>query len=509
MKTTTAACLILLSGLLAAAPALAQDKVLSMSLQDCLDRAMEKNLDLRVQRFAPRLAGEVVAQARERFLPTLSFSANTRRLRSPSYSYLTAANEVRESYSAYSGNVLQNLPTGGNLEINLDTYMDDSNTNFQTINPRYGSTLAFQMTQPLLKNFGFKVARHDIIVARNSYDASELTARTAAANAIYNIEDAYWNLVFRREDLDVKRRSLALARDLLDRNRKQLEIGMMAPIETISAESEVATREVEILQAEVALRNAEDTLRTLLDIREPGTVIEPKDRPTTEPRPVSLESAQALALAQRPEILSARLDVQSRDVDLLYARNQLLPQLDLTASYWSPGVSGTQILYKDNDPLSGVIIGTLPGGSSTSLKDALRGKSPNWSVAMTLSLPLNTVVSRAAAASARLSWDRAKVSVERAEQQVLLEVRNAAREVEANYKRILATQAALRLAEKKLEAEEKKVKAGLSMNYTLLQIQRDLAQARSQELQARVDYALALARLDRATGSTTGSGLNI
>jgi outer membrane protein TolC len=273
----------------------------------------------------------------------------------------------------------------------------------------------------------------------------------------------------------------------------------------LTAESEVAGRKADILQAEVLVKNREDTLRTLLNFTAAdgtGSPLIPSDVPTIEKRDLSVESALALALASRPELMSARVTISNDDLNLTFARNQLLPRLNLVANYWSPAVSGTQILYQDDNPLSGIVIGTIPGGSDQAIKDAVQFKYKNWSVGLSLSIPLNSILSRAQAQQAKISLDQSRIAMQDTEQRIFLEVRNAIRDVENNAQRIEALEVARVLAEKTLDAEERKAKAGMSMSYTVLQRQRDLILAQSRELQSRIDYVLSQARLDRATGLT-------
>jgi len=489
-----------------------QEAAQRITLEACLVRALEKNLDLRIQILEPRMADAAVTQAFERFLPTLSFGIGAESNRSASFSFLDAAESVITRFDDYQAQFRQVLPTGGTLSASLYNYKNKTNLNFQTINPRYGSQLLFAFSQPLLRSFGYRIPRKEILIARQNRDIAENTAKKAVLDTIYAAETAYWDLVFAVEDLEVKRQSIKLARDLLERSRTQREVGMLAPIEVLSAEAEVAAREADILQAEALVKSREDALRAFLDMRTPvgetAAPLVPADAPATEIRTVSVESAVAAALSARPELLSARTGVRSKDLELTYARNQLLPDLSLNLSYWSPGVSGTQILYQDDNPLSGIVVGTISGQAAAAMKDAFHFRYKNWSVGLTLTVPLSTVLTRAAAAQAGLDVERARLVMEKAEQQIILEVRDAVRDVETNAKRVAAYEAALRLAEKKLEGEEQKVKVGLSTNYTLLQVQRDLAAAKSLHLRARIDSALSQARLDKATGASL-EGRNI
>jgi outer membrane protein TolC len=215
---------------------------------------------------------------------------------------------------------------------------------------------------------------------------------------------------------------------------------------------------------------------------------------------VDVDEALAVAAANRPDLAAGRIDIRSKELNLTVARNQLLPGLDLTAQYWSPGVSGTQILYEGGNPLFGGVIGTIPGGISDALGDTFQFKYRNWSVGLTLTLPLNSVFSRAAAAQAKVALDQSQARFKNQTQQLDIEVRSAVRSVQTNYMRVQAYRAARELAQKKLEAEEEKLRVGLTTNYFVLQYQRDLADRQSLELRALIDYNLSLAKLAQVKG---------
>jgi outer membrane protein TolC len=206
-------------------------------------------------------------------------------------------------------------------------------------------------------------------------------------------------------------------------------------------------------------------------------------------------------LDKRPDLQDTKVDIESKELNLTYAKNQLLPDLSLDANYWSPGISGTQLIYDPLDPF-GPPIDIIPGGSTVALKDALGLKYENWSVGLTLSIPFNTVITRAQQAQARVDLKQTTLRLKNQQQQLALEIKNAVRAVQTDYKRVQAYGVARELAEKKLEAEEKKLKVGLTTNYVVLQHQRDFADARSAELRAIIDYNLSLAQLDRAMGTS-------
>jgi len=487
-----------------AAGAFSQTEEKTLSLDDCIKTALQNNLGVAVEILNPEIADASISLARERFLPQFSMRYFTQNTNSPSFSWIDATDQVTTEYKNYVGYFEQNLPFGTNFTATLFSYQNETNQKFQTINPRFGSTLQFEVTQPLLRNFGWRVNRRQIIIAQNNREMSDSQLRQVLLDTVYNVEEAYWNLVYSIEELRVRNQSLALARDLLKKNRREVEVGTLAPIEILSAEAEVATREADILQADNMVINNENILKTITNWDQEGASgrfkIVPVDSPSYSEIEISLEEALQTAMDKRPDLDSYRWDIRSRDIDFIYAKNQLLPELSLEASYWSPGISGTQILYQDNNPLTNIIIGTIPGAANAALKDAMKFQYQNWSAGLTLTLPTNTLFSRAQYVQARANLEQAKLRLKNQEQQVFLEVSNALQTVQTDFKRIQAYAIARELAEKKLDAEEKKLKVGLTTNYLVLQYQRDLADARSAELRAIIDYNLSQARLTRAMG---------
>lgn len=483
-----------------------KDKALSLTLEDCILRALKNNLAVAVQVMEPKIAETSLARAGEKFIPSLSLTSSRRSTNSASYSWIDSSENVITEYDRYTGQINQSLPTGGSLDILLDGYKNDTNQRFQTINPRYGSTLTFNLTQPLLKDFGPKMSRREIMIARNNLDISESQLKKTLLSTIYQVENAYWNLAYTIDNLNIRELSLTLAKDLLEKNKRSVEVGTLAPIEILSAQAEVATREADILQAEAQVKNAEDLLKAVINLsaeedKLAATVI-PADKPSFTEKTISLEEALSTAMANRPDLESVRLGLKNQQINVSYAKNQLLPSLNLNASYWSPGISGNRILYLNDNPLTGVILGIVPGGGSSALKDATGFKYRNWSLGLTLSVPLSNIFSRAAYAQAKLDMEQALLSLKEQEQQLFLEVKTAVRAVDTNFKRIQAYKVARELAEQKLAAEEEKLKVGLSTNYMVLTYQRELATARTSELKAVVDYSVSLAALDQAMGVT-------
>jgi outer membrane protein TolC len=483
---------------------------LAMSLEECIVKALKDNLGVAIQVLGPEISAQAVNQAREKYIPTVSLSARTQKAENAAYSYLDSpgAATINRTQNYNFLNVSELLPTGGTLNLGFTGYRTTTNSRGITIDPRYGTTLSFNLSQPLLRNFGLKVNRREILVANYSLGISQENLKNTLMTTVYNVESAYWNLVYSIENLDVRRQSLKLAQDLLEKNQRSVEVGTLAPIEVLSAQAEVATREADLIQAETQIKSNEDQLKLLLHITgeedKSITALVPKDKPTYVAREVNLDEALAAAIQNRSELKIAQFGLETDQLNLSYAKNQTLPDLSLSASYSSPGIDGTRIFYV-GDPLLNVIDHTVPGGITGAIKQTFKFTYPNWNMGLTLSLPLANVFSRASLAQAKLNLKQSMIDLENQKDQVYLEIKNAVRAVDANYKRILAYTTARELAEQKLAGEEEKFRVGQSTNYLVLSYQRDLATARISELNAIVSYNVSIAALERSMGTNLQS----
>lgn len=482
-----------------------EEKSITLSLEDCIVKAMKNNLGVAIEVLNPDLSDLAIMQAKEMFLPALSFSFNTRDTNQASFSFLESSTQVSAVRNGWSAEISQLIPTGGNFSISLDGYKNETNQSFQTINPRFGRTLAFDFSQPLLRNFGVKTTRREIIIARNNLDISETQLKRSLQQTVYDVDQAYWALVGYMENLKVRLQSLTLAQDLLEKNKRSVEIGTLAPIEILSAQSAVASRQADIIQAETQVKDSEDNLRILLNLAAEGIEedlkIIPTDTPDFTKHEVTFEKALRTAIENRPDLNGTRIDLKNREINLKYAKNQLLPALNLTASYWSPGISGTQIIFDPGNPFAPPI-GEIEHGPADAMADALGFIYDNWSVGFTLDIPLDSVFSRANYAQAKVNMEQSLLRLQDQEQQIYLEVKSAVRAVQANYERVQAYKVARELAEETLKAEEEKLKVGISTPYFVLQYQTELTTAQTNELQAIIEYNISLATLDRALGTS-------
>jgi outer membrane protein TolC len=489
-----------------ALPSLGQEKKeMALTLDDSIARALRNNLNVAVEVVGPELAGASLSQAKQMYIPTLQGDFTANRYEQPStWSLQNTGNFIQKTTN--SGFTLsQQIPLGGTFVAALDYSWSRSNQLFQSFNPSFTSNLSFQLTQPLLRNFGWTISRSRILVAQNTLDVSRSQFKTTLINTVYSVEQAYWNLVYANENLKATQQSLDLGRDLLAKTKKEVEVGQKAPIDVLNVEATVANREAGILQAEAQVRRSRDQLRILLNLdadpETKGMVILPADQPVFKPYQITYEEALQRALAHRPELESARTNIGTKQINFTVARNELLPQLDLKFTKGSPGVSGDQYIYDPDNPFAPPTVGEK-GTAAAAFRDTFKFLYNNWTVGLTLTLPLGDMVGRANYNYAKLDLEQTQARLKNQEQQISLEVSDAVLTLETAAKGVQAYRIARELAEKQLEAEMKKLNVGLSTNYFVLQYQNELANARTNELRALVDYNLALAKISQVTGTT-------
>jgi len=487
------------------APAQAQGKSLSLSLEDCIVRALKNNLAIRVAEFSPQQSEVSVAAARSQYLPTMSLSYRPSHSENASYSWLdtTGATTIRLTRQM-SGSVNQLTPLGGTLSLSMSQNRSDSNARGTTINPSYSTGLSLSYNQPLLRNFGPKVTNRGIVVANNGYESSQISFVNTVQSTIYSVIQSYWSLVYSVENLKVQRLGLQLSKDLLAKNERSVEIGTLAPLDVLTAQADVASREASILAAEASVKANEDALKVLINLsmeEEKGLQeIVTLDQPAFAEEKIEVDQALAIAMQKRPDLQISRINLKNTDINLFYAKNQLLPDFRLNASMSSPGLGGTQLLFENNNPLSGVIIGTVPGVAGDAWKDSFKLKYQNWNISLTLNLDLSDYLTRANYLQAKLSMDQALLSMTQQEQQVVQEIRSAVRSVQTSYKQVQAYRIARDLSEQKYNAEIEKRRIGQSTDYLVLQYLRDFQSSQVGELNSIIGYNIAQAGLDRAMG---------
>lgn len=476
---------------------------LRVSLTEAIAIALERNQDLHVLRNAYRDSVLGVLGARGLFDLQVRTGLSTSESTSPTVSELDGAPVLVSESQQGSLGLAQQTPLGGQFSLNWSASRSETNSEFSTLNPSYGSGLTFGYTQPLSQGFGRTVTRSEIAIAEWSRDIgrSELEGQVIAT--VQQVANAYWDLVEAWQQLQVAEEALELAEELHEQNQIRVEVGTLAPLELVQSESGVANQQVGILRARAAVGNAADRLRLILDLDQgPLWTAElvPETEPTPQPLEIDLEEALGAARRQRVELLAQEVSLERSRLQQTLARSQARPRVDLDLSYSVNGVAGDQI-----DADTGQI--AVPGGLGDALDQIVDAEFDGWQVGVQVAYPLQNRTARAQRARAEIALDNAERRYRVLAQQIATEVRTAARNLESAWQQVKAARAATRLAEESLEAEQTRFEEGMSTSFLVLQAQNELTAARSQEVSATVGYDRAVIDYHRAVGNlleTTG-----
>src|SRR5262249_6893646 len=331
---------------------------------------------------------------------------------------------------------------------------------------------------------------------------SDYRLQTQVGDLLLSVEQAYWDLAFARGELIVAKQSYKAAEDLYENNKKQVEVGTLAPLDVVTAQAEVAAREQDIIVAETAISNLEEKLKTLIygnqEPAERKLVLIPTDVPQTVPPEYDDDTIIKKALADNPDLKVLQSDLSSKSLSTKLATNELKYQLDLKGTAGTSGLGGTRLICGGEDPFNPIVIGEIPGGYGDALSDLFN--HPTYAVGVFLGIPIGNGNAKADYTRAKLIQDQAGVVYDSARENLLLNVTNYLRNLKSDLKRLDAARASEVLQVQKLDAEQKKLAVGLSTNHVVLDFQNDLAQAQSQVLLAIVNYTKDKAQLKRYLG---------
>jgi outer membrane protein TolC len=488
---------------------------LSLTLDDAIKLALERNLDIQVQRLNPQTFDFSIAAIESVYRPTVISTLGAQSFATASNNIVTGAGAgvpIHQGTATWNGGLSQQFKWGGgsaSLTLNNNRQTTDSPTAQYKI--QYGPQWSMQYTQPLLRNFKIDNTRQQLAISRVNQDISEIQLQALIINTVSNVRNAYWDYVFATQSVEVSRRSVELAEQLVRDNQTRVEIGTMAPIDVVQAQSQAATQRQNLATAEGTRRTAELTLKRLIvnGTQDPNwtATINPTDRPDFDPTPIDVPSAVRRGLENRTDLQQARKNLEVNDITFSFLQNQTAPQADLVARYGLNGQGGTQIVYEGTG-INRIPVGQIPGGYSNALDTLLNSRYPNWNVSVNIGIPLGTSAQQANLARARVQQNQVQAQLKQMELQIATDVTNAAVSVQNNVERVQAAQAARQFAERQLEAEQSKFEVGMSTNYFVVQAQRDLANAQNSELQAVLAYRRSQVELERLQQTTLG-GANI
>ena len=493
----------------AAAGVQADRPVRELRLSDVVQLALEKNLDISVERLNPQSVDLQIAGLRNLYLPTVTSSLGQRDNFQLPRDQLQGGQRVSVGTTTYNAGITQTMPWyGGNFNVTFNNNKQDSSSNFVTFNPTFTSSLTASYTQPLLRGLLIDQTRQQIAITQINREIAEETLRATVTQTLANVRNAYWDLVFARSAVDVAQRALQLADKLVEDNRARVEVGTLAPLDIVQAEAEAANRRQTLALAEATLQTAELALKRYIvsGTEDPlwRQELRPVDLPSLEPAPSDIEGAVRKALERRTDLVNARKNLQSSDISLRFFRNQTLPDVDLVASYGGQGIGGTSIRRAGLG--SDQILETIPGGYSDALRLLFNRDYPSWNVQFNVSYNLFGSQADAQFARARVQRNQSQARLRALELQVATEVTNAALNLQSNLKRVEAAVAARELAEKRLEAEQSKFEVGMTTNFFVVQAQRDLRDAQNAELRALADYRKSLVVFERVQEAPAGGG---
>ncbi len=467
-----------------------------LSMDDAVATAIEQNLDLQVQRLTPEIQGSSIDVVKTAYIPTFTTALNLIDQTQPPSSLLSGnTSQLTSGRSTVDFGITQVTPWwGGNYTFDFNNGRTTTNNVFTSFDPQLTANISATYSQPLLRNFKIDGTRQQLLVSQKNREISEVQLKQSIAITVRNVRNAYYDLMYAIGNLNVQRQSLELAQQSLKDNKSRVEIGTMAPIDIVQAEAEVATREESVILAEAAIDRAQDALRTLVynpSVPDFWNVrIEPTESPTFPPMIVDTDAAVKAALEQRTDVQVARKNLENNDVNIRYFQNQSLPDLKASLTYSAQAIGGVGLLRGPSSGLTpGPIIGQAEKSYWSTLGTTFAGDFPGWTFAMNLSYPIGNSNGEAQLARARLQNTQAEKQLGSLELQVTSQVREYARQVTTNSKRVDATKSSRVLAERRLEAEEKKYQAGMTSSFFVLQAQRDLNVARNNELSALVEYA--------------------
>ena len=488
-----------------------------LSLDDAVERALERNLDIAVQRINPLVQDLSIASADAAFLPILQSGFGLNRATTPSRTQLDGGNlagsdAVVTDRGSYDLGIGQQVKWGGgNYNLNWDSNRFESTSRFSRFNPSYGANLSIGYTQPLLRGFTTNNQRRQLAVSRINRDISDIDLEETIANTLADVRSAYWELAYAAATVDVQLEALELAEQLVRDNEARVEIGTLAPIDIVKAQSEAAARRQSLAQAQQVLRTNELALKTLIVSSTTDELwnarLTPSDQPYISATPIDIETAVQDALNRRTDVSRIRRQRDINDVTVDTLRNNTLPSLDVVSEFQLTGQGGTQLI---NSRLGGPTTVRVPGGYGDAINNIVDTNFPIWNVQLQMSYPLGQSADKAEYARARLQLQQAEAQIRQVELQIATEVTNAALQIDAIQERIEAASAARDLAEQQLRAEESKFEVGQVTNFFVVQAQRDLSAARDTELRAILDYQKAIIEFERVQRtSLTRSGISL
>ncbi len=446
------------------------------------------------------------------FDPVITGTLQADRSQSLSTSAFSGVPITRQNTNTWDFAYTQGFHWGTNLQVGFNNTRTTSNSPFNSLSPTLNSNFRFELTQPLLQGFGFAPTTRFIKIAKNNRESTDVAFRLQVLTTVDQIEGMYWNLVYAYEYLRVQQEAVAFAQKTLSDTQKQVQIGTLAPIEVVRAQSTVASDQQTLTTAknnldlqELLMKNA--LSRTMSNPALASARVVPTS--TVElPKNETLPPVEDLindALSHRAELAEQRIDLRNRQISSQAIKNLLRPSLNLFAYYGGTGVGGslspTANICTPNSTAFCVNPATVPtNGYGGTLNQLVDSTAPDKGIGIQLNIPIRNRTAQSEQIRSGLEYRQAQMRLQQLENQVRIEVRNALFTLQQNESAVQSAQAAVDLAQQSLDAEQKKLALGASTSTLVLQNQSALASAESTLVSAKADYEKSRLEMDRATG---------
>jgi HAE1 family hydrophobic/amphiphilic exporter-1 len=487
----------------------------TITLAEAIERVLANDRDLAVSRIEREEAGYNVVAAKGVYDPVIGLKAYRTREIVPVASILGGSASGRLSQTELNATPqLSGLSPwlGGSYSLSFANSRQQNDSLFNTLNPQYQTAVNLNLTQPLWRGLRFDENRHRLQVARKNRELSVQQLRQRTIQIVTQAVEAYWELNYAWHSLQVQTEAVRLAERQYASNRRLAEQGVLAPVDVVAAQTQVAMFQQLVFGAQQVLTQAENNLKSLMlanrdDLLWSAALI-PSTEVQTDVAPPVLADAVKQALAGRPELAETALGLEVNQLDVRLSRELVRPRVDAFANLTLAGLSGQAVLT-ENNPLAAffppgtvLIPPLLIGGYGTALGNLTAGNFPIAQVGLQVSLPLRNRTAEAQAAIAGAEGRRLRALQDQVGMAVEADVRNAVQAVASARSRLDAAGLARRSAEEQYESEQRQFQAGTSTVFLVLQRQTDFISARSREVRSRADLGEAVANLDRATAGT-------
>ena len=490
-------------------PAHVQDYVidgkLHLRLQDAVRLALENNSNIRIEETQVEAQKFSLLGAYRPFDPLIQSSANVNRVSYSGYSQLqgvgdTSSAALNTLSQTVQASYTQTFMTGTNIFAGFSSNRTSTNNSFYFLNPYVNSTVTLQFTQPLLRNAGRFANTAPLLIARRVLQQSRAGFEAQVNDAILQVVTEYWTVVQARGSFDVEQRSLALAESSYQHDKRALELGALPPLDIYRSQSEVAARRLQAIQSEYVLKQAQEAFRFTIGVdQDPALAaleLDLVEKPEPEGEIENVDPAEILrkALIARPEIAVANEALANDETSIRLAHNALKPDLSLTGFYQTNGLGGNQY-----DLNTGQLISQ--GGLGTSFNQMFGFGFPGYGGTLTLNLPIRNRAAKANLGTALVARRHDLYTSQITKEEIVRQVKDSVHLLEEAKLTLAAGTESLELARKSLAADQRKYELGAETNFFVLDSQTKLAQSELNLLQTQINYQIARATVDRATGS--------